>query len=102
MAAILFVFEADVFHQFDSRLQPEHAALLPGLRIGFGIVDCYFVRHCGGTGSPESFGQVKLIAVRMTIGIEGGFVVHVCDIDDQGVAVPLPDRGPEPGWILTD
>ena len=85
--------------RFHTRLELKHPALLPWLRVSPGIVDRHFIRHRFGTRAPETFGQMKLVAVRMTDRVQPGFAVESDRVNYQGVAIPMAHRVAEPGRL---
>src|SRR5262249_36044804 len=48
----------------------------------------------------ESLGQMQLVAVLVTCAVEPGALVDANCIDDQSVALPLPNRISVPGRIV--
>jgi hypothetical protein len=91
MRKVFVVFVADVFQQLGVRHQTEPIGSTPGPRVRFGVVDDDLKIRMAEVAAAEALAHMQCIAVGVASGVEPGSVVETCRIDDERIAIPMPD-----------
>ena len=99
---VFLVFLADEFQKLGIGLQSQIHVHLPRFCIRFRIVDCHFHIHVSKVSAPEPFGQMKTFGRWVPRLIQPKLTVCAGCLDNEGVALPLPNRESLPGGPIDD
>src|SRR6266849_8174862 len=89
-----------MFNELRIRKQLEmYSRSLPRLRISLRVIDRDVQFQGPEIRAAVAFGDMQRLRVGVTAIIKPGPLFETSGLDDKRVAIPLPDRVPEPGGI---